>query len=58
MKAAPPAPDDHTCERCGGVMELVTNIPRRLGRSAYAIFTCLDCGDVEWKTLGDGARGQ
>jgi len=47
MKAAPPAPDDHTCEHCGGVMELVTNIPRRLGRPAYAIFTCLDCGDVE-----------
>jgi hypothetical protein len=53
MKADPPAPDDNTCDRCGGVMELVTHIPRRLGRPPCAIFTCLDCGDVQWKTLGE-----
>ena len=31
MKADPPAPDG-TCDRCGGIMELVTHIPRRIGR--------------------------
>jgi len=59
MKADPPAPDDdHTCDRCGGVMELVTHIPKRLGSPPCAIFTCLDCGDVHWKTLDDDASNR
>lgn len=52
MKADPPAPDG-TCDRCGGIMELVTHIPRRIGRPPCDIFTCLDCGDVHWKTRED-----
>jgi hypothetical protein len=41
------------CGQCGGNMELLTYIPKRLGHTAYAVFECLGCGVVEWVSHND-----
>jgi hypothetical protein len=45
----PPAPPERiTCERCGGVMQLVTMIGRFANQSAYRIFECTPCMAIKW----------
>jgi len=42
--------EQSACKRCGGLLELIASLPKRLDSQAYDIFRCGGCGFVDWIT--------
>jgi len=49
---------DQKCEKCGGVTELLTLLPRLGERPAYRIFGCSACNELTWIAEAIGRWGR
>ena len=48
-------PDDPPCERCGGVVRLLTILPRAGDRPTFRILGCVRCSFIRWVAVPSGA---
>lgn len=41
-------PEQASCEKCGGLLEELTRLPKRFDHPTFDVFRCMACGVVNW----------